>query len=87
MSVTIKDKLQVQGIATSQLVLQVGGGCPSDAGGQREMCLSMPLAGFRPLGVRGLSPLSWEGTMSCPQHYSRRGVAQNHPPPDNYPYF
>lgn len=37
MSVTIKDKLQVQGTATSQLVLQVGGGCPSNAGGQREM--------------------------------------------------
>lgn len=37
MSITIKDKLQVQGTATSQLVLQLGGGCPSDAGGQREM--------------------------------------------------
>lgn len=57
MSATVKDKLQVQGIATDQLgnVLQVGGG--SDAGEQREMCLSTPRAGFRRLGVRGLSPL------------------------------
>lgn len=59
MSATVKDKFQVQGIATDQLgnVLQVGGGCAPDAGEQREMCLSMPRAGFRRLGVRGLSPL------------------------------